>query len=95
VSRASQCLIAAAVVSLMLVFVAFWVAPHACEGGFETYLQWGTVTLIVLAALPFVLRSGDSLSIRVVSALGFVVLGAAMWIAGLFVANVNFLCRLF
>ena len=94
-SRASQCLIAAAVVSLMLVSVAFWVAPRACEGGFETYLQCGTVALIVLAALPFVLRSGNSLSIRVVSALGFVALGVAVWVVGLLVANVNFLCRLF
>ena len=94
-SRASQCFIAAAVVSLVLVFVAFWVAPHACEGGFETYVQCGTVALIVLAALPFVSRSGNSLSIRVVSALGFVVLGAAVWVVGLFAANVNFLCRLF
>ena len=94
-SLASQCFIAAAVVSLTLVVVAFWVAPRACEGGFETYLQCGTVALIVLAALPFVLRSGNSLSIRVVSALGFVVLGTAMWLVGLFVANVNFLCRLF
>ena len=79
----------------MLVFVAFWVAPRACEGGFETYTKWGAATLIVLAALPFVLRGGNSLSIRVVSALGFVVLGAAVWVTGLFVANVNFLCRLF
>ena len=79
----------------MLVFVAFRVAPRACEGGFETYLQIGTVTLIVLAALPFVLRSGNSLSIRVASALGFVALGVAVWVIGLLVANVNFLCRLF
>ena len=94
-ARASQRFIAAAVVSLILLIVAFWAAPRACEGGFETYLQWGTVTLIVLAALPFVLRDGNSLSIRVVSAFGFVVLGAAVWVAGLVVANVNFLCRLF
>jgi len=79
----------------MLIIVAFRVAPRACEGGFETYLKWGTVTLIVLAALPFVLQDGNSLSIRVVSALGFVVLGASVWVAGLIVANVNFLCRLF
>jgi hypothetical protein len=95
VSRASQWFIAATVVSLMLVSVAFWVAPYAGEGGFETYLQCGTVALIVLAALPFALRSGNSLSIRVVSALGFVVLGAVVWVVGLFAANVNFLCRLF
>jgi len=94
-SRASQCLVAAATVSLLLVVVAFWVAPRACEGGFETYVQCGTAALIVLAALPFFLRRDDSLSIRIASALGFVALGVAAWIAGLFAANVNFLCRLF
>lgn len=79
----------------MLVSVAFFVAPRACEGGFEIYLQCGVVALIVLVALPFVLRIGNSLAIRIVSGLGFVVLGAVAWFVGLVVANVNFLCRLF
>ena len=79
----------------MLVSIAFFVAPRACEGGFEIYLQCGIVALIALAALPFVLRTGNSLAIRIVSGLGFVVLGAAAWVVGLVVANVNFLCRLF
>ena len=91
-SRASQCIGAAAVVLLSLVSVAFVVA---CEGGFETYLQCGVAALIVLAALPFVLRSGNSLAVRVVSALGFVGLGVVGWVVGLFAANVSFLCRLF
>ena len=79
----------------MLVSVAFFVAPRACEGGFEIYLQCGVVALIVLVALPFVLRIGNSLAIRIVLGLGFVVLGAVAWFVGLVVANVNFLCRLF
>ena len=79
----------------MLVSVAFFVAPRACEGGFEIYLQCGVVALIVLVALPFFLRIGNSLAIRIVSGLGFVVLGAVAWFVGLVVANVNFLCRLF
>jgi hypothetical protein len=95
VSRASQCIIAAALVLFLLVSVAFWVAPRACEGGFEVYLQCGIVALIVLAALPFVLRSGNSLAVRIISALGLFVLGAVGWAVGLIVANVNFLCRLF
>ena len=94
-SRASQCIGATAVVLLLLFSVAFFVAPRACEGGFEIYLQCGIVALIVLAALPFVLRSGNSLAVRVVSGLGFVLLGAVAWVAGLFAADVNFLCRLF
>ena len=88
-------MIAAAVILLLLVSVAFWVAPRACEGGFEIYLQCGIVALVVLAALPFVLRSGNSVSVRVVSATGLVVLGVVGWAVGLFAANVNFLCRLF
>jgi hypothetical protein len=95
VSRASQCFVAAVVILLLLVSVAFFVAPRACEGGFEVYLQCGVAALIVLAALPFVLRSDKSLAVRVVSGLGFVVLGVVAWVVGLFVANVNFLCRLF
>ena len=94
-SRASQCIIAAAVVLLLLVFVAFLVAPRACDSGFEIYLQCGVVALIVLAALPFILRSGNSLAVRLVSGLGLVILGAMAWLIGLFAANVNFLCRLF
>jgi hypothetical protein len=79
----------------MLVLVAFWFAPRACEGGFEAYLQCGIAALIVLAALPFILRRDKSPTVRVVSAFGFVVLGTAAWVTGLFVADVNFLCRLF
>ena len=94
-SRASQCIGAAAVVLLLLVSVAFVVAPRACEGGFEIYLQCGVAALIVLAALPFVLRSDNSLAVRVVSALGFVGMGVVGWVVGLFAANVSFLCRLF
>ena len=94
-SRVSQCFIAAAVVVLLLIAVAFWVAPRACEGGFEIYVQCGVVALIVLSALPFVVRSGNSLAVRVVSAFGLVALGVVGWSVGLFAANVNFLCRLF
>ena len=94
-SRASLHIVAAAVILLLLFSIAFFVAPRACEGGFEIYLQCGIVALLVLAALPFVLRTGNSLAVRMVSGLGFVVLGAAAWVVGLVVANVNFLCRLF
>jgi hypothetical protein len=83
------------VILLLLVSVAFWVAPRACAGGFEIYVQCGIVALAVLAALPFVMRSGNSTAVRAVSALGFAVLGVVGWAIGLFAANVNFLCRLF
>ena len=74
---------------------AFYAAPRACEGGFETYLKCGLAALVVLAALPFALRNGSSLALRVASGVGFVLLGVVAWVVGLFAANVNFLCRLF
>jgi hypothetical protein len=95
VSRSSHCAGAAVVILVLLVCAAFFVAPRACQGGFEIYVQCGIAALIVLAALPFLLRSGNSTGVRVVSGLGLVVLGVAAWIAGLVAANVNFLCRLF
>ena len=93
--RGSQCIGTATAVLILLVCVAFFLAPRACEGGFEIYLQCGIAALIVLAALPFVWRSGSSLAIRAVSSLGFVASGVVAWVVGLFAANVNFLCRLF
>ena len=82
-------------VLLILIAVAFLIAPRACEGGLEIYLQCGIAAFIVLAALPFILRSGNSLAVRVVSGFGLVVLGVIVWSIGLVAANVNFLCRLF
>ena len=49
----------------------------------------------MLAALPFLFRTGKSLSVRIASALGLVILGATVWTVGLFAANVQILCRLF
>jgi hypothetical protein len=95
VSRTTHGVIAAGTISVVLFAFAFWVAPSACDGGFELYFGAGLVALLVLLALPFAVRSGSSILVRIGWALGFVVLGAVVWVAGLFAANVNFLCRLF
>jgi len=95
VSRSTHGVIAAGAISIALFAFAFWIAPSACEGGFELYFGVGLAALAVLLALPFVVRSGSSVLVRIGWALGFVVFGAAFWVAGLFAANVNFLCRLF
>jgi hypothetical protein len=95
VSRATQGVIAVAAVAVSLLAVAFWIAPRFCEGGFGIYFLCGLGALVVVLALPFVLRTGNSLFARVTSALGLVALGAALWVAGLLAANVQFLCRLF
>lgn len=88
-------MVAAAAVALALLGVAFWVAPQACSGGVELYVQAGVASLVVLLALPFVVRSGASVPGRFGWALGFVFFGVAVWVIGLFAANVNILCRLF
>jgi len=95
-SRTSLSAIAVAITTaILLVAAAFWFAPRACEGGLEAYLMCGVAALVMMFALPFVLRMGDSLLVRAASALGLVVLAAAFWLAGLFAANVQILCRLF
>ena len=84
-----------AVVAFSVLTTAFLIAPRACEGGLEIYFLCGVVALIVLAALPFFRRAGNSVSVRVASALGLVILGVAVWVAGLFIANIQIMCRLF
>lgn len=74
---------------------AFWIAPRACEGGLEIYFGFGLAAGVVMLALPFLLRSSDSLLARTLAALGFAVLAAIAWIGGLFAANVQIICRLF
>jgi hypothetical protein len=95
VTRASLGVVAVAAVAVCLLAAAFWIAPRACEGGLDIYFLCGLTALVVMAALPFVLRLGDSLIARITLAFGLVVLGAALWISGLLMANVQILCRLF
>jgi hypothetical protein len=95
VTRAALGVVAVAAVAGCLFAAAFWTAPRACEGGLGIYFLCGLAALVVMLALPFVLRSGDSLFARVILALGLVVLGAALWVSGLLVADFQILCRLF
>jgi hypothetical protein len=87
--------VAVAAVAFLLFVAAFWLAPSSCEGGFGIYVLCGVAALAVLLAMPFALRFGNSTLIRVGWGLGLVVLGGALWIAGLAVANFRILCRLF
>ncbi len=78
-----------------LLALAFMVAPHSCEGGLEIYLWSGIAVVVAMLALPFVVRTGGPLLACVGWSLGFALLGAALWLAGLFAANVRIICRLF
>ena len=74
---------------------AFVAAPKSCEGGLTAYFWSGVAAIVALIALPVVLRNDRAVPGRVLIGLGFGVLGAAVWIAGLFAANVRIMCRLF
>lgn len=82
----------AAAVAIALVALAYLVAPRACEGGLELYIWCGGAALLLLVALPFGTHMGRSTLARAAFALGFLVLGAGAWLAGLIAANVRFIC---
>ena len=94
-SRRTVGLIVAAGIGATVFALAFIVAPHACEGGFDLYVWCGIVALIALMALPFVAHMGTSSLGSLGWAFGLLVFGLGVWLAGLVSANVFVLCRLF
>ncbi len=83
-----------AVCAALLAF-AFAAAPWSCEGGLEAYLIAGLVGIAVLLGIPFAFRTDASATKRLAIGAAFAALGLGCWFAGLFVANVRILCRLF
>jgi hypothetical protein len=88
-------LLAAAVICAIVLALAFVVAPRSCEGGLTLYFWSGMAALLLLIALPFVAHAGPSLPARLLWSLGLALGGVAAWFAGLFLANVQIMCRLF
>lgn len=74
---------------------AFVAAPHSCEWGLGAYFWTGVVLLLVGAVLPFVPAFRPAVRSPVLQALLYFALVFAVWVAGLFAANVRILCRLF
>ena len=74
---------------------AFLAAPNSCTWGNVAYFWVGVVVLAGLVAVPFALGAGLSMPQRIGLALGLVVLGCGVWLAGLFGANVRVICKLF
>jgi hypothetical protein len=74
---------------------AFVAAPHSCEWGLNAYFALGLVAVIALFLGPLWLLSRNALSKRLLLGLGLAATGLVAWIAGLFAANVQILCRLF
>jgi hypothetical protein len=91
-AREPPALIGAAAIAAALVALAYVVAPRACEGGLELYTWCGGAALLLLIGLPFAAHMGRSTIVRVAFALGFLIFGAGAWFAGLFAANVRFIC---
>jgi len=93
-TREPLAFIGAVAISAALVVLAYVVAPRACKGGAELYVWCGGAALLLLLALPFAMRIGRSMLGRTAYALGFLVFGTGAWFAGLFAANVRFICGL-
>jgi hypothetical protein len=74
---------------------AFVAAPKSCEWGLTAYFWSGVAALVVLFAIPMALRTDRTGLQRAAFGLAFAAFGAAVWIAGLFAANVRIMCRLF
>jgi hypothetical protein len=86
--------LAGAICAGMFAF-AFVAAPSSCAWGLEAYALVGAITVGALAMLPFARASGASWRGRAGGALLWACTGGAVWIAGLFAANVRIICRLF
>lgn len=86
--------LASAICAAVFAF-AFVAAPSSCTWGLEAYALGGAIAVGVLALLPFARGSGASWRGRAVCVLFWAGAGAAVWIAGLFAANVRIICRLF
>ena len=93
--RSNLPLVIAALDTAIVFSLAFLAAPRSCEGGLTLYFWAGVASVIVLIALPFIKSLGASVPSRVGYAVGFAAFGVAVWIAGLFLANVRIMCRLF
>ena len=78
-----------------LVLFAYVAAPHSCEWGLSAYFWAGVACVVLLAALPFTLLSTSLMQRRLLIAFALAGAACASWIAGLFIANVRILCRLF
>jgi hypothetical protein len=86
---------AAGVLCAAIIVCALMAAPRSCDGGLEVYLLAGLVGVLAMLGVPIVFRTDRSALHRLGLGLLFAAFGAAVWIAGLFGANVRIVCRLF
>ena len=87
-----QILLASSAALLILAFVA---APHSCAWGLATYFWAGVAPILGNAVATFVLLRERTTARRLLMAGLAALVGAGVWLAGLFAANFQLLCRLF
>ncbi len=81
---------------LLALFVfAFIAAPSSCEWGLNAYFLAGAAAFLGLAALPFAGAGGLIVTSRAGSSLLLAGATLLVWIAGIFIANFQLMCRLF
>lgn len=74
---------------------AFVAAPHACAWGLTAYFLLGAAALIALFAAPLALQRDRPPLKRVMKGFALFAVGFAVWVGGIFAANMQLLCRLF
>ena len=94
VAREPAAYVSAIVIAVILLVLAYFVAPTACKGGLEMYVWSGAAALLLLPGLPFLAHLGRSVLVRIALGFGFFAFGVGAWLAGLFAANVRFICGL-
>ncbi len=92
--RAGWSLLLGVALCVALFAFAFVAAPHSCEWGLTAYFSSGVVAVVALMVIPFVFGRGLAPVPRAFFSLGFGVAGVAVWLGGLFAANLRIICRL-
>ncbi|MEZ5445710.1 MAG: hypothetical protein R3F45_08025 [Gammaproteobacteria bacterium] len=75
--------------------VPFLAASATCDGRLSAYFYAGVAVLLGVTIMPFLLRGGGIVSSCPGSALILAVATLAVWVAGLYAADVRIICRLF
>jgi hypothetical protein len=85
----------AAATCAALLALALVAGPHACEWGWGVYFWAGLAAVLMLAAMPFLPWFKRRPGRAALQCSQLVALGCGTWVAGLFIADFQILCRLF